>query len=284
MKQISRIRPDVHIILQMLAPIMIFSIFGINLSSCALLQTRQDRESLKQKADILEGELILIKKLVDEGKAEKAWMTMRLLLQDHSDHPEALNLSGLIHLALDNHPKSIQYFKKSYKLKPSIASGLNLSSAYIASGQYRTARKTLIRLLRSSQKYLYRERLWHNLALTWEKDKNLLKAERYYRKALKVNPTYFLSLIRLASVSKQRGQTGKAISLYQKAHRNCKGCFEPVNELANHYLQTAQYSSAVKILSNYLKTQQKILPRERDQAKHLLNLAKRVNRRQNRAK
>lgn len=284
MKHISRIRPDTHIILQMFAPIMIFSFFGLFLNSCALLQTRHDRESAQQRNDILQGELILLKKLVDEGKAEKAWMTMRMLLQKHSDHPEALNLSGLIHLALDNHPKSIQYFKKSYKLKPSVASGLNLSSAYIASGQYRKARKTLIRLLRSTQKYLYRERLWHNLALTWEKDKNLIKAERYYRKALKVNPTYFLSLIRLAAVSKQRGQIGKAVSLYQKAHRNCKGCFEPVNELASHYLHIGQYSSAVKILSEFLNTQKKILPRERDQANHLLNLARKVNHRQSKVK
>ncbi|MCB9229267.1 MAG: tetratricopeptide repeat protein [Deltaproteobacteria bacterium] len=257
-------------------------LLSLFLSSCSLLRRQEDPATLRKQNDLISGELTLIRRLLDEGKAEKAWASMRGLYQKHPDKPDVLNLAGLIHLALDNQDQAISIFRKAYQLRPAPATGLNLSSAYIASGHYKKARQILARLIRAGQPYEFRERLWHNYALTWEKEKQYKKASKYYQKALKINPAYFLSLVRLATLAKIVGNKNMSLHLFEKASRSCKSCFEPVHEIASFYINEGKYSEAVRILRGYLKTEKNIPLAERQQAKNLLQLARLATRRQGR--
>jgi len=243
----------------------------------------QKAETESKKNEILASEMLLIQKFLDRGQAEKAWNAMRSIYPKYPEKPEILNLTGLIHLALDNNLKAIRVFRKSFKLKPKTSTGLNLSSAYISYGNYQKARKILVQLIKSGQSYKYPERLWHNLALTWEKQKNHRKALRYYKKGLKANPTYVLSLTRVGDIYLKTKKKAQAVRYYSKASQFCPGCFEPVNSLVSVWLSDGKYSQAVSLLRKFLSKEQKdILPKERKKARSLLRLAQKVSLKNNR--
>ena len=276
MARISNHPQRASTILHKIFAIILFSPLMLANHGCQLIQNDHNTEKKLREQELLGNELLLIKKQLDEGKPEQAWISMRSLYPRYQSNQDVLNLAGLIHLSLDNTSKAISIFRQSHKLKPSTATGLNLSSAYIASGRYRKARAILVPLLRSRQPYPYRERLWHNYALTWEKERRLKSATKYYQKALNINPTYFLSLIRLAGIARQSNRERLAMKLYEKASRNCRSCFEPVNELASYYLNKGYYQRAARILREYLKQNQRLPDTAKQKAQNLLRLAGRA--------
>lgn len=239
----------------------------------------------EQKGDIealLATKMSLIKRYLDKGQPSVAWDHVRKIYQEHPDHPDVLNLVGLTHLALNNEHKAAQVFKKAYKLKPKASYGLNLSSAYISIGSLKKARKLIVRLLKTSKNYKFRERLWHNLALTYEKDNQLGKANKYYQKAIKINPNFLLSLLNLGRLYKISNKDARAMKYYRKAAQVCTQCFEPVNELATYLINQGKFGRAIAVLNRFLKgnksdTENKNLA----SAKNLISLAKNIRARKN---
>ena len=273
---------DAFIIVHHLLKAMLFLVMSWQLPGCIHLKSDKKDVAAPGDEEVLQGELTLIKKYLDDGKASRAWESLRPLYRKHPEHPDVLTVAGLTHLVLDNNEKAIRILKKVQRLRPRVSTGLNLSSAYIASGQYDKAGAILVRAIRANRSYKYKERLWHNLALVREKQKKTKKAIKFYRKALSINPAYILSLNRLAAVYNRTGRKKWAIRYYEKARQVCGVCFQPVRALARIYMNRGSHGAAVKVLRDFLRKGTSSLPKEQKKsAAHLLQLARRIQKRVN---
>ncbi|NRA45073.1 MAG: tetratricopeptide repeat protein [Oligoflexales bacterium] len=252
-------------------------------TSCYTLKTDTPPEPKGDKEGLLMTKMSLIKRYLDKGQASVAWDHVRQLYQSHPEHPDILNLVGLTHLALNNEHKAAQVFAKAYKLMPKTSYGLNLSSAYISIGSFKKARKLILRLTKTSKKYKFRERLWHNLALTYEKENQLSKAHKFYQKAIKINPNFLLSLLNLGRLYKITNKDARAMRYYKKASQVCLQCFEPVNELATYFINQGKFGRAISVLNRYLKgSKADADSKSLASAKNLISLAKNIKARKNR--
>lgn len=251
--------------------------------SCLTLNTQSPSNSKGDIEGLLRTKMSLINRYLDKGQANLAWDHLRRLYQDHPENPDVLNLVGLTHLALNNEQKAVQVFAKAYKLRPKTSYGLNLSSAFISIGSYKKARRIILRLIKTSKKYKFRERLWHNLALTYEKERQLRKANKYYHKAIKINPNFLLSLLNLGRLYKIASKNTRAMRYYKKASQVCQQCFEPVNELATFFMNQGRFSRAISVLNLYLKANKTNADSKHfANAKNLISLAKNIRARKSR--
>ena len=274
----SKIRStQVLIILHLKLKPIFFSLFFIVSSSCISLNPESPAESNGEPEGLLMTKMSLIKRYLDKGQPSVAWDHVRQLLQEYPDHPDILNLVGLTHLALNNETKATQVLAKAYKLKPKTSYGLNLSSAFITTGSYRKARRLILRLIKTDGKYKFRERLWHNLALTYEKQNQLRKASKYYQKAIKINPNFLLSLLNLGRLYKIANKDARAMKYYKKASQVCVKCFEPVNELATFFINQGKFTRAIYLLNKYLKANKADADSKQfANAKNLISLVKNI--------
>lgn len=227
----------------------------------------------QNKASLIETKIQLIQHELDQGKPEVAIQMLKPLVDEEPDDPLSLNMMGLAYLALANHQKAQFYFEKAYKLSQDPAYALNLSSALISEGSYKKAREVLLEA--QNLKYMYKERIYHNFALTFEKTKQFDKAEKYYKKAVVENPSYYLSFIRLGYIYRQTKKIPQAIQAYQKAHQFCQSCFEPVQELVYLKMESKDYQVARGLIEEFLKAKN-IGNAERQEAKNLHSLVARL--------
>lgn len=249
-------------------------------AGCASLGLTSVDKQAEKEARLMQAELSLAKEYLDRGEANLAWTNLRPLYQRAPRQPAVLNLVGLTHLALENYQSAISVLQKAYTLHPTAVSGLNLSSAYLATGQYEKARLLLQNLLSKYPRYEYRERLWHNMALTYEHEQRWHEAVRTYELAIKTNPNFTLSFLRSAALYTRLHQEQRGLHYYSKALRLCPSCYEAVASIASHHLQQGQIAAAIKLLQAY--TKQKNTPRkDRKDALNLLSLAENLKARQN---
>lgn len=245
----------------------------LTITNCQTIPNEKEDE-ISAEEELIETRLALAKTQLDKGQPEQALVTLQPLLKKHKDNSMVLAVTGLAHLALSNPIKATQLLKKAYDLNPSGRSALNLSSALISMGSLIKARKILFKSLEYKD-YNHRERIYHNIAVTFEKDNKLNEAINYYQKALYENPTYYQSLFRLGLVYKQKKENMQAIKTLEKATTFCRICLEPVKELASLYINNHQANRAVKMLGLYLKNKE-LTKTDRKEAQKLLVLTKRL--------
>ncbi|MFK7872071.1 MAG: tetratricopeptide repeat protein [Oligoflexales bacterium] len=205
--------------------------------------------------------LKLAKIRLNEGRAADALDAIRPLRQTVSNHIDVLRTSGLIHLALENHRKAISEFKAAYRIESSAENALNLSSAMLSAGSPEHVKNILIPHLNDSN-YIHKERLYHNLALASEHQKNNKIAIHWYEKALSEYPIFYLSLLQLGRLKMQSSQEDQAASLFERAIASCTPCFDPVRELVLSYQQQHQYHKAIRTLRQHLKVKDITHPKE----------------------
>ena len=124
-----------------------------------------------------------------------------------------------------------------------------------------------------------RERLWHNYALVFEKQNILNEAVKSYKKALKINPNFLLTLLRLGKIYKRLNKPRTSYRYFQKAGHLCPSCFEAINEIAVRQINIGKYAKAVKILKKFIRNK-KNSEKNRADAKNLLSLANNIRARQ----
>lgn len=243
------------------------------------LSTRVDDEKGSELDRLTLDRLRIIRLNLDSGKPRQAWAELQNLVREYPENSKILNMAGLNFLAMSEPKQALTYFRKAYKITPTIAIGLNISSALICIGEYNAATRVVKRLLKKNESYAYPERLWHNLALIQEKDNKIDTAIGYYQKAIALNPNYYLSLLGLARIYKTKKLPDKSLSYYAQASQVCESCFEPVNEIATDLINQGKSREAVLLLEKFLAKQKE---EEIDQqpAKDLLGLAKRISQRQ----
>ena len=238
--------------------------------SCQYLPIDSPKKIDKEK--LVNTELMIIKNYLDKGEPRLAWEQLRQLDRKFPNHPDILNVTGLTHLTLKNHINALKSFKKAYKIYPKVTYALNLSSAYISIGKFKKARTLLVKIIKNKSDYEYRERLWHNLALTYEKEKKYRSAIKFYKKANQINPNFILSMINLGKLYKIIKNDRLAENMFQKTISICKNCYEPVHELAVSFINKGKFTNAVSILERYIKMSKKS-GKDFMSAQKLLNMA-----------
>lgn len=223
------------------------------IAGCQTLTGPSEEEQKQQ--DIVRTQKSLVISFLNKGLPGIALKELRNHIKDHPKDPDFRNLMGLTLLALKTPQKSIKYFQQAINIEDKISYSLNLGSAYIEAQQYNLALKTLhkLRKHREFEDYRHPERITHNLGLSSEKLGRLQDAEKYYRMALRQNPNFYISLMRLAQIYENRKQHKKALGLFKKAKEVCDVCFDPVNGMAMTYLSMKQPKRALIVLNRFMK-------------------------------
>ena len=203
---------------------------------------------------------------------------LRGLIRKKPKEADLLNLMGLTQLSLNNSKVAVKYFNRSYKASPSISVALNLSSSYINLEKYSKAIKLLKTIKRSPmyENYKYPERINHNLGLAYEKKKKNDVALKYYKDALKYNPVYYLTLMRIAELYRRTGKVKTSMKYFYKAKSSCGICYDPVKAISHNYVAMGKGSKAIPIIQKFLKTKD-LSPLNRKRASRLLTYTKKTS-------
>jgi Tfp pilus assembly protein PilF len=207
-------------------------------------------------AERLSTQRAIVVNYLNRGLPLRALHELRAMLVQYPDNADLLGLNGLAHLALSNPEDATASLKRAYDLKPSLTTGLNLSSAYLESGKFREAMQLLFAVRKNREEmasYSYPERVHHNLGLALERQKKPKTAEKYYRAALKQNPNFYLSLMQLAGIQSRDGKSKSAIELYRRAQQSCSSCYDPVEAQAISFIKLNQPAFGRKLVEGYLR-------------------------------
>lgn len=220
------------------------------ISSCSTVPL--DKNNSQSSNNVaLNSQKSLVLHYLDSAEPAKAHLELRKLIMQYPKDNDLQNLMGLTQLALKNPERALKYFKVVYENTKSPASGLNLSSALIDLGRNKEARDLLKKLKKENKNYEFRERIFHNIALTWEMSKNTKLAETYYLKALEENPSNYPTVIQLSKLYLNTNRDGRAEEYYKQAVNLCSVCFEPVKNLALIYSKNGNNDAAFKTLRKY---------------------------------
>lgn len=229
-----------------------------------------------QNDQVLNTQKTLIISFINKGLPSLALKEIRPLIKKHSKDADLRNLMGLIQLALKNPSKATEAFVDAINLDDQIPYILNLSSAHIEAGKYQAALKVLSKLKKHSEfeDYRHPERVYHNLGLATERLGQSKKSEGFYRQALKYNPNFYISMMRLASLYQNRQAYKKAKQLFSKAIQVCPTCFDPVNGLSSNFIAQGKPRIAIKVLQKYLASKE-ASEQDKKRALKAMTLAKR---------
>ena len=209
---------------------------------------------------------------VENGEPERGLMIARQLLQTRKDDADLHNLQGLCYMALKNQVAAILSFRKAYSLESKTAFALNLSSALIENGDHDQALRLLEAMTKTkkSEEYIKKERIYHNIAYAYERTGKYPSSERWYRKALDSNPSYFLSHMGIARVFERTNRPSMARMAYTQASDFCAICFDPVEPLVKLYMNARQPREATSVITRFLRNSE---VRSEDRARRSLRAA-----------
>jgi tetratricopeptide (TPR) repeat protein len=192
---------------------------------------------------------------LNRGLPSKALKELASLKTEQNDNPDFLNLYGLTFLALNNSKQASKVLRRAYSITPTSTSGLNFSSALIENRQYRKALAVLNKVRKTPEfkhDYAFRERLYHNMGLGFEKLAKRKSALRAYRKAISINPKFYLSQLQYANLLKTTGNKKAALSSFRRAQVLCPNCIEPIMGLSALYVQAANPKYAVTLINQFM--------------------------------
>jgi Tfp pilus assembly protein PilF len=244
-------------------------ILALLLMNC---QTPAKTAAQSKQEQMLESQRALVRNALDSGKPESALESLRALLRERPNDADLHNLMGMTQLALRNATRASKEFRTAYRLDQQIATGLNLSSALLETGDYKEAAHLLTQLLARADKenYPYKERLFNNLGYCYSLQKLNAKAEDWYKQALEENPTFFPAHLELARLYERTNRPALALASYRRSMDFCVVCFEPVQALTAMYVKSARPGEARRLLTQFGRLEG-IAPEDRVKAGQMLN-------------
>jgi pentatricopeptide repeat protein len=194
---------------------------------------------------------------LNNSRPDKAIEELKPLLQENPNHYQALNMTGLAHLALSNGSRAQELFQKAISIRPEIAISVNLSSAYLQNKRFRDAEKLLNQMLKDPkfQEYEHKERIYHNIGLALSNLKKPLSAKVYLDRAVHENPLFYLSHMELASLNFKLKRPADALASLEKARFACPTCFPPVQGQIKWYQSKGDSRMVKRILRDYKMTE-----------------------------
>ena len=226
------------------------------IATVAILLSSACQTSGKAKQDatqVLESQKKIVVSYLNSGLPSQAHGELRKIIDKNPNNADFLELMGVTQLALKNPEKAIFYLRKAYQQNGDAKTGLNLSSALIAARLWSQAQRLILTLLKESRNDTYprTERLYHNLGLIHQERGDHTRAERYYRKALAENPSYYLTLLKMGLLYRQQQRYDDAIIWLNKALNFCRKCLEPVRHLSSVYRRMGKQQQAFTTVDTY---------------------------------
>ena len=229
-------------------------------------------------AQVQETQKAIVIRYLNNSQPNKAYSELKMLFQTYGEDNVSLNnLMGLTQLSLGNYDKALQYFNKSYSKEANPATGLNISSTYIAKGQNQKAVNFIKDLIKKFPNYTHYERYYHNLGVAYEGMNKINFALKYYKKALEENPNNYPSSLNMARLYKKEGKNQQAFQYFKNSGMLCELCLEPQKEISSYYVNEGDLKEARGVLEEYL-SRQNLSYEDRVEAKKILkNIKNKTN-------
>lgn len=147
-------------------------------------------------------------------EAERAYQTV---LRENPEHPDALNLMGVLAIEAGQHRIALDYMGKAVKLAPGQAIYRNnLGNALILSTRPEEAVPHLEKAVKLDPDYA---EAWSNLGKAWRQIGNIEKAGKYFSEALSVAPGFLRAQIGAAEIQSEMGQFEEAQAAFSRILR-----------------------------------------------------------------
>ncbi len=132
-----------------------------------------------------------------QGKPNESLKILEKILAEDPNHPDALNLSGVIFIKLHHYEKGIKLIKRAIKKAPKIGTfHFNLANAYVMQNELEKARKEFTNAIKLDNT---KEEYYRNLGITLIQLHFYRAAEYNFRQAIKINPSNLDNKLNLAS-------------------------------------------------------------------------------------
>jgi len=159
--------------------------------------------------------------------------------------PFLQNDLGMTYIAMKKMDLAIKHFKKAIEIKPDYAPAINnLGTAYLNKKEWDTA----IRYFKEVTKnllYATPHFALSNLGWAYYNKKEYILAEKFYLKALEINPKFVNALVGLGKTYTAMGRGSEAVATLEKAVKDYPRLGQLYLELARAYTLSGKYKKAL---------------------------------------
>jgi len=159
--------------------------------------------------------------------------------------PFLQNDLGLTYKAMKKMDLAVKHFKKAIEIKPDYAPALNnLGTAYLKKKEWDTAIKCFKEV---TENLLYATPHFplSNLGWAYYNKKEYELAEKFYLKALEINPNFINALVGLGKTYAVMGRSPEAVATLEKAVKDYPRLGQLYLELARAYTLSGEYKKAL---------------------------------------
>jgi len=143
--------------------------------------------------------------------AERLYQT---ILRENPEHPDALNLMGVLAIEANQNTIALKYFNKAVNLEPKIAMYRNnLGNALIISSQYEEALPHLQKAVSIDTNYA---EAWSNLGKAWRMIGDIEQAAKYFQRALVSSPGFLRAQAGMAEIDSEMGRFDEATLKFER--------------------------------------------------------------------
>jgi tetratricopeptide (TPR) repeat protein len=144
-------------------------------------------------------------------EAERLYQTV---LRENPDHPDALNLMGVLAIEAGQNAIALDYLIRAVKLEPKIAMYRNnLGNALIIASQYEEALPHLRKAVSIDRNYA---EAWSNLGKAWRMIGDMDEAARHFQRALVATPGFLRAQAGIAEIDSEMGRFDEAIAKFER--------------------------------------------------------------------
>ena len=157
-----------------------------------------------------------------QGNYELAMAKLKKALKFDEENPRAHHYMAELHRRLGENEKAEHHYKKAIEFDPKDTDIQNNYGVFLCElGRYKTADKHFRKVLENPL-YTTRSKVYENIGLCAKRKGDLKKAERNFHKALVMDSRLAKSLLEMAQLSYDRGNTDAAYDYYQRYLRVSK--------------------------------------------------------------
>lgn len=160
---------------------------------------------------------------------------------------------GLVYMSKYRYDLAEKHFKKAIQLKPDYAATKNnLGTVYLAKKDWNSAIKTF-KSLEGDLLYATPHYPLSNLGLAYYKLEDYSTAEKYYRKALKIEPNFVIALRGLGRTYIALMKIPEAVSTLERAVREAPAWAELYLDMGTAYRLSGEYTKALLAFNKVTK-------------------------------
>ena len=181
--------------------------------------------------------------LIKIGNLKEAEQILSELYQKHKYRDEK---TGFIVASLYYTLGRIKDARKIYRIilarnKKNEEACIFLAKSYIQEQKYKSGTRVLDNCYKKNKKAIY---IYYKGKIALEKEK-LKKAQRYFRKALKIEPKFFQAAIGLGVIHEEKKEFKKAVKVYKRYLKKDPGNYIILSQLVQIMLSLGEFKSVI---------------------------------------